>query len=106
VALTLWKWLYYFAPWAGDYSAVHKAVNLLFFAPLYLFAAVALATWRDRRSKALLVFFVLAFSGFHAVQQIDFDFRYRLPVLPALIMMAAAGWARARNRRGRAATAT
>ncbi|HWF85125.1 MAG TPA: hypothetical protein VG222_09770 [Vicinamibacterales bacterium] len=105
VALTLWKWLCYFAPWARDYSVSHKALSLLFFGPLYLFAAVALATWRDRRLKALLVFYVLAFSAFHAVQQIDFDYRYRMPVLPALIVMAGVGWtalsARTRRASGR-----
>ncbi len=97
VALTLRKWLFYFAPSSSDYSAVHQAVSLLFFAPLYFFTVVALATWRDRRVKALLVFYVLAFSAFHAVQQIDFDYRYRLPVLPALILTACVGWAAAQS---------
>jgi multisubunit Na+/H+ antiporter MnhF subunit len=95
VALTLRKWLFYFAPVAGDYSAAHKAASLLFFVPLYLFAAIALLTWRDRRVKALIVLYVLAFSAFHAVQQIDFDYRYRLPVLPALMVLAGVGWAAA-----------
>jgi hypothetical protein len=93
VALTLRKWLFFFAPFMTDYTAAHKALNLLFFAPLYIFGAVALLAWRDRRRKALLVVYVLAFSAFHAVQQIDFDYRYRLPVLPALIVMAGVGWA-------------
>jgi hypothetical protein len=93
VALTLRKWLFFFAPFMRDYTAAHKAVNLLFFGPVYLFGAVALLAWRDRRRKALLVFYVLAFSAFHAVQQIDFDYRYRLPVLPALIVMGGVGLA-------------
>ena len=61
---------------------MHNGVNLVWFVPLYVFGAVALAAWRDRRLKALIVVYVLPFSAFHAVQQIDFDFRDRMPVLP------------------------
>jgi hypothetical protein len=89
--LTARKWAFYFTPWLADYSGSHKVLNLVFFVPTYLLGAAAVATYRDRRAKFLLLLFLIAFSAFHAMQQIDFDHRYRLPVLPALIILAGAG---------------
>ena len=34
---------------------------------------------------------LLAYSVFHAFIQVDFDWRYRVPVLPHLILLAAGG---------------
>jgi hypothetical protein len=34
---------------------------------------------------------VLAYAVFHGLVQVDFDWRYRLPVIPHLILLAAGG---------------
>lgn len=91
VRLTLTKWAYYFAPWLTGYSRVHTLADAGFFGATYLLSLVAV--WRSPRWRltSLLVVYIGAFSLFHAVQQIDFDLRYRLPVLPALCVLAALG---------------
>jgi hypothetical protein len=71
-------------------------LNLLFFVPAYALSAAALVNLRrltpwQQRAATLLVFFAMALTVFHAMMQIDYDHRYRLPMLPALIMLAAIG---------------
>lgn len=106
--LTLVRWLYFFAPWLSDHSPLHKLANFAFFAPTYALAALAVYTAvtrqlndRSREAIAPLLAFIGFFSLFHAMQQVDFDHRYRLPVLPALIMLASIGstivWTRVRR---------
>jgi hypothetical protein len=42
---------------------------------------------------------VLITALFHGLLQVDFDWRYRLPVLPQMILLAAGGVAVLRRRR-------
>ncbi|MEX2269860.1 MAG: hypothetical protein WD690_00220 [Vicinamibacterales bacterium] len=88
VALTLRKWVYFFSPWLPGYSVRHAAINLLWFGLLY--AAIGVAIWRapDRLAVHILVSYVVLLSGFHALQKLDFDHRYRIPALPAMVMLA------------------
>jgi hypothetical protein len=88
VGLTVLRELAFFSPWAHGFSARHTAVNLLYFVPLYV--AVGAAIWhaKDRARVMMLTLFVLLVSGFHAMQNIDYDQRYRLPVLPALMILS------------------
>lgn len=94
--LTIEKLTYFLSPWQPDYSAAHTIVNLLFFAPAYGLTLAALLNARrlfspQQRAAAVLLLFSLAVSVFHAMMQIEYDHRYRLPILPALIMLAAIG---------------
>lgn len=96
--LTLEKWLVFWSPWLPLYSAAHTAINLAFFVPVYglslvAFANLARLATRQRLAVWLLANFLLLVSAFHAIMQIESDFRYRLPLLPALIMLAAIGFA-------------
>jgi hypothetical protein len=91
VALTFRKWAYYFAPTVPGYGRVHVMMNVLLFWPAYGLAIAAIALWPDRRLTMLIVCYIVAFSLFHAIQKVDFDFRYRLPILPPLIVGAALG---------------
>jgi len=90
-ALTLTKWRYYFAPWMAGYSPFHKAAGAAFFGTAYLLSLIAVLLSPRWRLTSLLVVYVGAFSLFHSAQQIDFDHRYRLPVLVALTLLAALG---------------
>jgi len=102
VRITLEKWMYFCTPWLPHYSGAHAAMNVVFFGPAYLLSAVAL--WRVRRLSPsqqiavwLLIAFVVLVSTYHALVQIDYDHRYRLPLLPVLIMLAALGLEAARR---------
>jgi len=91
VTLTLTKWEYYFAPWMAGYSRFHKAAGAVFFGAAYVLSLIAVLFSPRWRLTSLLVVYVGAFSLFHSAQQIDFDHRYRLPVLVALSLLAALG---------------
>jgi hypothetical protein len=77
-------------------------MNIAFFAPTYALGAIA--WWRVRRLSAmqqlsvyLLLSLALLISAFHAMTLIDYDHRYRLPLLPVLMMLAALGLEAARR---------
>jgi hypothetical protein len=105
------RFVHYFTPAAAGFSAAHQARQLLFFLPAYGLASwllLQLARGRDglalgqRRVFAAAAGAILAYAVFHGLVQVDFDWRYRLPILPHLILLAAGGAAdlvrRARRR--------
>jgi hypothetical protein len=94
------RFLHFFAPAASSFGLGHAIVQYLFFLPCYalglwfvwllLRGRTALATaGRDVCFAALGAVFAYAFV--HALLQVDFDWRYRLPVIPHMILLAAAG---------------
>jgi hypothetical protein len=94
--LTAQKVLYFLTPWLPWYSRVHTLINLAFFLPAYGLTIAAMMN-RDRlatpqrRAVTVLMLFVFSVVVFHVLLQLDYDHRYRLPLLPALIMLAAIG---------------
>jgi hypothetical protein len=46
---------------------------------------------------------ILLYAIFHAMMHVDYDWRYRIPVLPHLILLAACGFSDARLRLARRA---
>ena len=94
--LTTQKALYFMTPWLPHYSRVHTLINLAFFVPAYgLTIAAAMNRNRlsapQKRAVLLLLFFVANELISHVLIQLDYDHRYRLPMLPALVMLAAIG---------------
>ena len=101
-AITGDRFLHFFAPGAAGYSAAHWLAQALFFGPVYLLAGwfvLLLLSGRTglgaRESDACYAVLgaILAYASFHAVVQIDFDWRYRTPIMPHLILLAAGGLA-------------
>lgn len=102
------RFVHFFAIGAAGYSLAHWLAGLAFFLPCYGLALwLAAALWRGRTAfgpperKVLLAAFgaVLSYALFHALVQVDFDWRYRVPVLPHLILLAAGGLADLLRRR-------
>jgi hypothetical protein len=96
------RFLHFFAIGAADFSAAHWAAELAFFLPCYALAGwLAVALWRGGTAfpaperKVFLAAFgaLLSYAVFHALVQVDFDWRYRTPILPHLILLAAGGLA-------------
>jgi len=99
-AITTARFLYFFSFLSSDFSLPHNLIAALFFAPTYLLAGVGLyglfrrgtgLNGREERVVVLSILLVLAFSFFHALIHLDFDWRYRVPVMPHLIFLAALG---------------
>lgn len=94
----LLKVLHFWAPWAESYSFVHKLLNGLFWA----FCAGAIVGWpfvkpcvqdSQRFYLKLLVITAVSVTAFHAATMVDFDWRYRYPlVLPILIGASCVYW--------------
>jgi hypothetical protein len=102
------RFVHFFAPGAADYSAAHWIAQLAFFLPCYALACwLAVALWRgstdfgpSERKVFLAAFGALfSYAVFHALVQVDFDWRYRTPILPHLILLAAGGFADLARRR-------
>ncbi|HYI41349.1 MAG TPA: hypothetical protein VE053_13625 [Allosphingosinicella sp.] len=96
------RFAHFFAIGAAGYSPAHWLVQLAFFLPCYALAGwLAVALWRGRTAfgalerKVFLAAFgaVISYAVFHALVQVDFDWRYRTPILPHLILLAAGGLA-------------
>lgn len=100
VLITLDRLVHFFAIGAADYSIAHWLVSLAFFVPVYGLAGLLLVRMTRGRtafgSREQAVFLaaagaVFAYASFHALVQVDFDWRYRAPILPHLILLAAGG---------------
>lgn len=94
--LTVEKLIYFMTPWVPSYSRAHTLMNLAFFLPAYGLTLAAIKNrdrlaGRQRRVVMILLLFLISVAVFHALVQIEYDHRYRLPMLPALIILAAIG---------------
>ncbi|MBF0363753.1 MAG: hypothetical protein HQK49_22225 [Oligoflexia bacterium] len=98
--ITLDKIFHFFFFITKDYSFIHNTINALIFGPTYfLFGAgifmivmkkqVDNSTQRFAVSLALLV--ITIFTIYHSLTQIDFDWRYRISILPYIIVVSSFG---------------
>ena len=100
IAITFDKFIHYFSPTAEGFALIHKIYSILFYLFTYCLAGLGVFyLFREdgyRRSSTWLValtatLFVLFFASYHALTIIDFDWRYRVPCIPVLILLAALG---------------
>ncbi len=96
------RFLHFFAVDAAAFSRGHAVAGYVFFLPCYALAAwLAFALCRGRTGfaarerKVFLAAFgaLLSYAVFHGLVQVDYDWRYRVPILPHLILLAAGGLA-------------
>src|SRR5207249_102818 len=87
------RFVRFFQVTSSKYSWTHNAVNLAYFVPLYLFGVVGLVHgWRsaDRRRRSLirlLALWIGVYAFFHALTVLDFDWRFRTPLIPHLALL-------------------
>ena len=96
------RFLHFFAFDAAAFSRAHRIGELVFLLPCYALASwLAVALWRGRTAfpaperKVFLAAFgaLFCYAIFHGLVQVDYDWRYRVPILPHLILLAAGGLA-------------
>jgi hypothetical protein len=79
------------------FSRPHNLVNIAWFLSVYLLgifgAARAFIDGNERRRAFVLanLLWIFAVAWFHALTELDFDWRYRMPILPQCIGLAACG---------------
>ncbi len=96
--ITLDRLRYWFACYESEFSSVHKVYNVLFYGPLFAGAALSVLLWTRRRFRmnedldrlvTVLLVTILSFSAMHAMLQVDYGWRYRVPIIPCLLMLTA-----------------
>lgn len=96
--ITLDRLRYWFACYESEFSLAHKLYNCVFYIPLFVGSGVAVVLWtfqafrsneQQDRLVTVLLSMVLAFSAMHAMLQVDYGWRYRVPIIPPLMMLTA-----------------
>ena len=96
--ITLDRLRYWFACYESEFSFAHKLYNCVFYIPLFLGSGATLILWTLRAFKereqcdrlvTVLLSMVLAYSAMHAMLQVDYGWRYRVPIIPCLMMLSA-----------------
>ena len=78
-------------------SRAHNLYSILYYGPLYALALFGIATalrGGDRRRSAVVhvaLLWILAAAALSAISILDYDWRYRLPLMPQMILLAAIG---------------
>lgn len=76
------------------FSRAHSIYNILYFVALYALAIIG-GVYGYRSSRRDLVrltlLWFLAFAVYHAITVLDYDWRFRAPVMPQLFVLAAIG---------------
>ncbi len=93
------KLVSFWSPTAKKFSLSHIFLNLVTFIPLYIFGLIGIFKSlrnlpQDELAKKITLFSfscLLSFWIFHSLTEIDFDWRYRMPALPFLIIFASFG---------------
>jgi hypothetical protein len=86
----------FFYIYVPGHSMAHLGVNLLFFVPIYGLNIMGIYLWisetlgNRKRSEMLGALFALVFvlDLFHAFTVVDYDHRYRLAIIPPMLLVA------------------
>ena len=97
LVLYLLRVIYFFMPYAEAFSITHNVVNTAFFAIVALSLAGAVSAISMGRRSLMIGFWVmtaltLITAIFHALTIIDFDWRYRFPVIAPLVIISGIGF--------------
>jgi len=101
LSLFLKRLFYFFVPFASDFSASHKILNSLFFFPVYFFSIYALIVLVSnpklfRQGEYVLVisciFLSIVTAVFHSLTVLDYDWRYRAPIMLPLLYSSLIGF--------------
>ena len=100
VFLILTRIIYFFAFAIDEFSLKHKFINYFFFVPAYVLAVIGalelfkgksiltLSGWYLGMMSFLAIIFIAVYNSFLLI---DFDWRYRLTLMPPLVVLAGLG---------------
>jgi hypothetical protein len=82
---------------SSAFSRRHNLISIVYYGPLFLLALIGIADalWSaDRRRSAVVqvaLLWIVAAAALSAVTILDFDWRYRLPLMPQIVLLGACG---------------
>jgi hypothetical protein len=91
---------FFFVFTSSSFSRLHNLINVLFFIPVYSLAFIGVINFfkpnfklNDSRNNvfSICIMTIICFSVFHSFTLIDFDWRYRTPIILPLITLACLG---------------
>lgn len=94
--LIIYKIVMFFNPILTAFTLKHKLINGLFFLSSYILTLVGVFGSRVLTTfNRSVIFFAVSFSlvtaVYHAVTIIDYDWRYRFPIVPILLLSSTIG---------------
>ena len=95
--ILLTRFLYFFAPYSNAWSMAHIGISALFFSIIalpVLISEICVDNSRVKnhialKAKAILIFTILSIAVYHSMTLIDYDWRYRYPVIALMMALAA-----------------
>jgi hypothetical protein len=97
VSIEVDRFFRFFQATSSTYSRKHNLIAAAYYTPLYLLALFgiidALRGADDVRRRVVdaTLLWILSVAAFSAATILDFDFRYRLPLMPQIIVLSALG---------------
>jgi 4-amino-4-deoxy-L-arabinose transferase-like glycosyltransferase len=91
------RFVRFFQITSSGFSRTHNLIAIAYYGPLFLLALIgtvdALRSADRRRSAVVQValLWIIAAAALSAVTILDFDWRYRLPLIPQIILLGACG---------------
>ncbi len=94
------RFWHFFAFYVDGFSLKHKILNILFFPAAYVLSSITIFElfWKNSQLSAaawrlsfLCAAFILMTASFHSVILVDYDWRFRLPCMPPLIVLSGVG---------------
>ena len=96
------KFITYFTFINQEFSVSHIVANSIFFIPVYSFSFFAIYSFFKKPiyvnnnlviATFAITLFIMSFGLFHTIiAHIDYDWRYRLPIIPVLIALSSIGF--------------
>ena len=85
------RFIFFFNPYAESFSSIHIILNvlqaLIIFFSLFIFLLSKIKIETMSRSVILILIISLCVAFFHSFTLIDYDWRYRFPIIVPLIMI-------------------
>ena len=101
VAITADKFFHYFYFLNNSFSLTHKVINIFLFVPLYFLSILGILGLLNRKMRielegnepliGICVLTIVSYALFHSLTGLDFDWRFRLPIMPYLLVLSSLG---------------
>jgi len=91
------RFVYFFSPSAESFSTLHKVINLLSFliAGILILVGETMMFMREividcqkYIGRSLMLGLIICVATYHSITLIDFDWRYRYPIIPVIFCLA------------------